>query len=261
MKNNESQVFNNGEESKSSQVLSSAGFLGKTFLYMFLGLLISAAICLGLSNLLYYTLSQGSSTVSDQTFGTYLTILIISAIGLLILSIVISVKQIKMHNILVPYILYCVFMGVLLSSLVVFVGDPNILGTALGISSIIFLTMCLFGFLYKGKLGWVFGLLIGGAISMGVLFLVNLFLFPLAFGVSSAFDAYCTIYWISEGIFFVMIMVSTFLDMYNIRRIGESGADQTNLSLYCALNLYSDFIMLFIRVLYFLILAGGRKND
>jgi len=261
MKDNESQVFSNGEDSKANNFLSSTGFLGKTFLYLFLGLLISAVICLGLSNFLYYTLSNGSQEVTTETFTTYMFLLVISGLGLLILSIIISVKRVKMHNILIPYILYCILMGVFLSSIVVFIGNPNILGTALGISSIIFLTMCLFGFLYKGRLGWVFGLLIGGAISMGVLFLVNLFLFPLAFNVSSAFDAYCTVYWISEGIFFLMIMISTFLDMYNIRRISESGVDQNNLSLYCALNLYSDFVMLFIRVLYFLILAGGRKND
>jgi len=259
-----SQVFNSGneKEEKSFEFLHSASFLGKVFLYMFLGILVSALICLGVSNLLYYTLSNGNvQNISDETFFTYIGILVVSGIALLILSVVISFRRYKMHNILIPYILYCVFMGILLSSLVVFIGNPNLLGIALGITSVIFLTMCLFGFLYKGRLGWVFGLLIGGAISLALLFVVNLFLFPLAFGVQSAFDAYCTIYWISEGIFFIMIMISTFIDMYNIRRISESGGDQTNLALYCALNLYSDFVMLFIRVVYFLLRATGRRNN
>lgn len=259
----QSQVFNNGNENeKGQQFLNSAGFLGKVFFYLFIGLLISAAICLGMSYALFYAFGKVTTdTAVESVLMTYFGIMIVCGIGLLILTIIISLRRFKMHNIIVPYILYCVFMGGLLSGFLLFVGNPYIIGSALAITSVLFLTMCIFGFLYKGKLGWVFGLLLGGAVSMGLLFLVNMFLFPIAFGVESAFDAYCTIYWIMEAIFFLMIMVSTALDMYNIRKISESGSDQTNLALYCALNLYSDFIMIFIRVVYFLILVSGKRDN
>jgi|SRR5574344_290797 len=74
-------------------------------------------------------------------------------------------------------------------------------------------------------------------------------------------DISLTIYWIIEGIFVVLIIISTFLDMYNIKKIASYGSSDNNIALYCALNLYGDFIILFIRVLYFVMLAGGRNKD
>ena len=49
--------------------------------------------------------------------------------------------------------------------------------------------------------------------------------------------------------------------MYRIRKIAEGGSGSNNLALYCALNLYSDFIVIFLRVLYFVLIAskGNRK--
>lgn len=251
-----SQVFNNGSDSNNA-VLESGAFIAKVFLYMFLGLLISALVCIGLSVLLVNAIGVG-----DETFlGTYLTIMIISALGLLITSFVISVKRIRMKNILVPYILYVVFMGALLSSFVFYIENPYIIGISLAITSLIFLTTCFSAVIFKGRLGWLYGLLFGGFLTMGVLCLVNLILFPWAFSVKSAFDASMTIYWIIEGIFVVMIIISTFIDMYNIKKIASYGGDNSNLAIYYAMNLYSDFVMIFIRVLYFVIIAFGGKGS
>jgi len=256
-----SQVFNNGDDKQGSTFVQSAGFIGKVFLYMFFGLLISAVSCLGASYALFYGLSNGSTEIMESQMMTYLIILMVSGVLLLILSLFISFRRMSMKNITVPYILYALLMGIMLSGLVVFVGDPNLLAMTLGITSLMFLIMCLFGYLYKGKGTWVVGMMVGGLVSIGVLFVVNLFLFPFAFHVESAFDAYCTIYWIIEAIYIVIILISTAIDMWNIRKISQSGAGSNNVAMYCALNLYSDFIILFIRILYFVILAGGNRKD
>jgi len=258
----ESQVFNNGKDNNSySDYSSRVGFFGRVFLYLFLGLLLSAGVCLLLSNLLYRVLSSGSSEVMVSQFGVYMTILIVSGVALIITSIVISFKQMRSKNILIPYIIYSLLMGITLSGLVVFIGDPNIIGSALGVTSLLFLVMCICGFLFKGRIGWIVGMLVGLCVTGGILCLVNIFLFPFAFGVESAFDAYCTIYWISEGVFLLIILISTFLDMWRINQISKQGAGSSNIELYCALNLYSDFIMIFVRVLYFIAISGILKRD
>ena len=254
----DSQVFNDPNSvNKNTDVTSSVGFIAKVFLYMFIGLLISAATCLGCSYLLDYALGTGDANMMMA----YLIILVVSLIAMLITSFVITIKRIRMKNIVVPYVFYTVLMGIMLSSLIYWVEDPNVVAISLGITSLIFGVTCLFAAIFKGKLAWVWGLLIGGLVSMGLLSLVNLFLFPWAFSVESAFDASMTIYWIIEGIFVVLIIISTFLDMYNIKKIASYGSSDNNIALYCALNLYSDFIILFIRVLYFVMLAGGRNKD
>ena len=252
-----SQVFNNGSSSNNS-ILESGAFIAKVFLYMFLGLLISALVCVGLSVLFVNAIGVG-----DQTFlGTYITIMSISGIGLLITSFVISFRRIEMKNILVPYILFVIFMGALLSSFVFYIRNPYIIGISLAITSLIFLVTCLSALIFKGNLGWLYGLLFGGLSTMGILCLVNLFLFPWAFSVPSAFDASMTIYWVIEGIFIVMIIISTFIDMHNIKKIASYGGANSNLAMYYAMNLYSDFVMIFIRVLYFVILLfSGRDRS
>ena len=252
-----SQVFNNGSSSNNA-ILESGAFIAKVFLYMFLGLLISALVCVGLSVLFVNAVGVG-----DQAFlGTYITIMSISGLGLLITSFVISIKRIEMKNILVPYIVFVIFMGALLSSFVFYVKNPYILGISLAITSLIFLATCLSALIFKGNLGWLYGLLFGGLTTMGILCLVNLFLFPWAFSVKSAFDASMTVYWVIEAIFVVLIIVSTFIDMYNIKKIAAYGGGNSNLAIYYAMNLYSDFVMIFIRVLYFIILAfSGRDRS
>lgn len=250
-----SQVFNN--DSGSNSFLESGAFIAKVFLYMFLGLLVSALVCVGLSSLFYYQVGVG-----DQSFyGTYMTVMIVSGLGLLITSFVISFRRIEMKNIIVPYILFVVFMGALLSSFVFFVRDPYIVGITLAITSLIFLITCISAAIFKGRLGWLYGLLFGGLMTMGILCLVNLFLFPWAFHVQSAFEASMTVYWVIEGIFLVMIIISTFIDMYNIKKIASYGGTNSTLAIYYAMNLYCDFVMIFIRILYFVILLFGGRRD
>ena len=254
----DSQVFNDPNSvNKNTDVTSSVGFIAKVFLYMFVGLLISAAVCIAFSYLLSYAIGTGDANMMM----TYLIILVVSLIALLITSFVITIKRIRMKNIVVPYVFYTVLMGIMLSSLIYWVGDPNVIGISLGITSLIFGITCLCAAIFKGKLAWVWGLLVGGIVSMGILSLVNLFLFPWAFSVESAFDASMTIYWIIEGIFIVVIIISTFLDMYNIKKIASYGSNDSNLALYCALNLYGDFIIIFVRILYIVMLAGGKSKD
>ena len=251
--NQESQVFNN--ENSKDKYIESGAFIAKVFLYMFLGLLVSALVCVGLS-----TIFSKLMGTSENFLPIYMIVMIVSGLGLLITSFVISFKRIQMKNILIPYLLYVTFSGALLSSFVYFVENPYIIGISLAITSLIFLTTCLSAVIFKGRIGALFGILFGGFITIAILFVVNLFLLPWAFNVQSAFDASMTICWVIEGIFVVMIIISTFVDMYNIKKIASSAGNNSNLAIYYSMNLYCDFIMIFIRVLYFVILILGGKD-
>lgn len=250
-----SQVFNNNDNNNT--LIESGSFIAKVFLYMFVGLLISALVCVSMSAFLTNIIGTGN----ENAFTIYMVILGVSFFGLIITSFVVSIKRIFMKSILVPYVLYVVFVGVLLSSLVYFVGNPYIIGISLAITSLIFLTVCFSALIFKGRVGWLYGLLFGGFLVMGILSLVNLFLFPWAFNVKSAFDASMTIYWIIEGVFVLMILITTFLDMYNIKKIASYGGANSNIALYYSLNLYADFITIFIRVLYYFLIAFGRAKN
>jgi FtsH-binding integral membrane protein len=39
----------------------------------------------------------------------------------------------------------------------------------------------------------------------------------------------------------------------------EKGGANQNLALYCAFNMYSDFIVIFVRILYILLIAKNRN--
>ncbi|MFA6755855.1 MAG: Bax inhibitor-1 family protein [Bacilli bacterium] len=237
-------------------------FTVSVLLYMALALLITGAIGFGLGYFLNQLLNgaTGDEQLTNNLFITYLIMLIVSGIGILVITIIMSFMTFKKKNVLVPYIIYAVFMGILFSSLVGFLDGSYLLSATFVVSAILFLVMCLFGYIFKGKIGWILGILIGACVVCGILCLVNLFLFPWALGVESAFDASCTIYWIIELVMLGVMLISTFVDMYRIRKIAESGEGSKNVAIYCALNLYTDFIAIFVRVLYIFMLIS-KKND
>ena len=57
----------------------------------------------------------------------------------------------------------------------------------------------------------------------------------------------------------VVLLIVVAADAYNIKNIIRRGQMNDNLALYCAFTMYSDFIVIFIRVLY--VLALTKSND
>ena len=57
----------------------------------------------------------------------------------------------------------------------------------------------------------------------------------------------------------VVLLIVVAADAYNIKNIIRRGQMNDNLALYCAFTMYSDFIVIFIRVLY--VLALSKSND
>lgn len=234
-------------------------FLSKVFGMMFICLLITTVIAAGFGYgfqaLLNYTAVDG---VYNQDMILFLMIVLgVSAVGLIVMSFVLPIVFIRgRHNIIVPLMIYVSLMGILLSSFT-FLFEPIILVESFGITAIIFGTMGLIGYLSKGKMTGIGFILLGLLIGAGLISLINWSMILIK-GIS---ETNIMLSWIVSLAIFAFLMLITMYDVYRIRRIAESGASQgNNLIYYCAFILYSDFIALLIRVIYFLALIVGRRK-
>ena len=237
--------------------------IGRVYGRMFFNLIITAIIAVGMG-LLFNLWIFGTLSISDNLGNiesinetgviTLFILMIVSGISLLVMSFVVHLRAFKDKSLTVPSFIYCVLMGILLSSLVMFVPWP-ILGITFAITSGIYGIMFLISYLSKGSLNSLgiigIGLFIGAAILslIGWIFMLTGFL-----------GAYIHLYWIISLLSFAAIMFITIWDMWRIKKIAEEGTMSDNLVLYCAFILYVDFIYLFMRVLRIVLYFVSRRN-
>lgn len=217
-----------------------AKLMGMIFLYALVALLISGIVAVGISLLFTYFLPINE----EANALIYYVIIGVSAFALIgmMIWIQIGVFRNKTKHIVIPFIIYACLMGFFLSSFTLFI-DFYTIAIAFGITCLCFLAMFLVGYFSKANLnylGIVIGFLFMGAfLLMGINFLMMFF----------APVAWTYLDWIVTFVFFVAIMLITAVDVFNIRRLIDSGMMTQNLALYCAFNIYVDFIYIFIRVL------------
>lgn len=232
--------------------------IAKVYGYMFIGLLITAAIAIGLGLYFGNVLLANASTemearIQETNAIILLVVLGVSAIALLVLSIVVPIVAIRgKHSVLVPGILYCAFMGVMLSTFVIFI-DWKILGLTFFITSLVFGLMSLIALLSKSRLNGLGIAAIGLFLGAGLISLTMWILMLMGFDVTP-------LYWIVSLATFAGTMLITIWDMARIKQIAEDGAMTRNTSLYCAFILYVDFIRIFLRLLRYILIIFGRKR-
>ena len=98
-----------------------------------------------------------------------------------------------------------------------------------------------------------------GVFSMVVL--LTAIVAPLTFFFYFSSSAYLIYDLIMSVVILVMVLVVSAIDSYNIKKILEAGQGGTNIELYCAFSMYSDFIAIFVRVLYLLLILGSRRSN
>lgn len=242
------------EKADTSTVLS----IAKVFGYMFIGLMITAVIALGLGYLFQYIFLKDAPTelelrVQSDAAIILLVALGISFIGIVVLSFVVPIVALKgKHSVLVPAIIYTILMGIMLSTLTIFI-DWLILGVTFGLTSLVFGLMALIALLSKSRLNGLAIAAIGLFIGAGLISLVMWILMLVGVNVTP-------IYWIVSLAVFAAVMLITIWDMARIKKIAEQGAMTKNISLYCAFILYNDFINIFLRILRYVIIIFGNKR-
>ena len=237
---------------------SKGAFLTKVYGWMFICLLVTTVVAAGLG---YGSMFLLNSVANDaEAFSNLVSVmivaLIVSVIALLVMSFVVPITFIRgTHNIIVPLMIYVVLMGVLLSTFT-WLFEPIILVEAFGITSLIFGIMALLGHLSKGKLAGIGVIMLGLIIGAGILSIVN-FLMILIGGIS---QENVTISWIVSLAIFAFLMFMTMWDVARINQIAAKGdTGNNNLVHYCAYILYSDFIALLVRVIYYLAIFTRRR--
>lgn len=222
---------------------SSSLDIARVFLYMFCGLLITFVVAVAGG----YLLARNGSN------NAVIAVSVVGAIVMLIDVIFINVSSIRGKNILVPGIIYAISVGLTFTALVLAL-PWQLLGMAFGITCLTFLIMSLIAFISKGNLSPLLtvalGLMSGAAILALICWIFILFNPSLA----------TPLVWVVSFAVFGFCLLITIYDLWNIKKIAEAGAMNNNLALYCAFSIYVDFINLFLRILYYLIIIFGRSN-
>lgn len=181
----------------------------------------------------------------------------ISFVGILVLSFVIPIRAARSGKSLwVPYILYSVFMGVILTAILL-AGIPFwMIGEAFGITCLAFGAMFAIGWFTKKDLSilayiamvLLFGVLLAAIVGL-IVFLVR---------GSTANERFWFDILINAAII-VVVMLVTAVDTWRIKKIIANAGESENIYLYGAYVMYTDFITLLIRIL--LILARTQSRN
>ena len=209
---------------------------GKTFFWMFLGLLGSAIIA-------WYTYSSGLFV--DIILGGYFNVLLILE---LVAVFVFSLLFRKLSPVLVGilYFVYAMLNGVTLATIFVVFELSSIVYLFI-VSALIFGALGLIGYKTNKDLSsW--GTYINVFLIAGILLsIINLFILK-----SSTFDL------ILDWLILALFCGITIYDINKIKALqAEPNIDQEKIHIYCAMQLYLDFINIFLRILS---IFGKRKN-
>ncbi len=249
------------ETTQSKAVKESSGVslnLSKVFLWMVLGLGITGVVSFFLPDLLI-AMSKSFGWTEDTLGKVYIGLIIGSAVLMLPSAILMGLKAWRPKSIwmTIGFIVYALAMGVLLSSVFLVVLSVSSSSTdfmqTVGVSFLItagaFLLMALFGMITKKSL------------SILVPFILALLVGTLAISLVNIFMKLEWIYWLTDFIIFGVVLVITAIDVNRVKKIAENGgfSSENNLAIYCAYTLYVDFINIFLRVLYYVMVAKSRK--
>lgn len=234
------QVYSNtSNKVRPSEVTVQSGskFIGATFLYMAIALLITFAVVGGLGALLRYALVKESA--EDLT--TFLYFFIGALILYIPVMIWVHIAACRQGKTVGPaFFVYSIVMGVLISPIALY--DLWVLIISFGSTCLAFASMALIAWTTKKNLSSLavvgLGLLVGGMI----LALVNVLL-------SFFWSGFSFIYPLISVIFFVAIILLTIVDLKRVKDIASSGIATKNMAMLCALNLYVDFVYIFLRIL------------
>lgn len=225
-------------------VNTSSKFLSKVFLYMFIALAITAATSAVIGAIFSsaFPVNYGDAFDVDKA-KAYIGLLISAVFAYIILLIWFQISVMRHHGRpLVPFILYSVTMGILISSFTMFI-PFYLIAISFGLTCLTFGLLFVIGWFSKRNLSFL------GMIAMGIFFgSILILLFNLIWSLLFP-ETFETIYWIvSYAIFFAMLLI-TIADVNRIKQISQSGEQDNKLAILCAFNLYVDFIYIFIRIL------------
>ncbi len=218
-----------------NEIMTENKLLGKTFFWMFLGILGSAIVA-------WYTYSSGLFLQLAMK-GTFGIVLIIELVVVLLFKYLF--KKLPPVVVGILYFIYSMVNGITLSA-IFYLYELNSIIYLFGISALIFAALAFIGYKTEANLtSWrpyITVFLIAGI----VMSLVNIFL------KNSMFDL------IIDWFILALFCGVTIYDLNKVKMLeSEIEAGDEKIHIYCAMQLYLDFVNIFIRILS---IFGKRKN-
>lgn len=210
--------------------------LSKTFGWMFIGLLVTF--------LTGYVIASNPNMLFNVMSSTGIIVIVLLELALVIF---LSARITKMKPITakISFLLYSFVSGLTFSSIFIIYEVSSILFVFL-ITSIIFAVFAVIGAVTKLDLTKIGTYLLMALFGVILCTIVNIFLN------SASFDLFLSI---------VVVLIFIGLTAYDVQRISKMGSlnmlPEDNLAIYGALELYLDFINLFLRLLQLF----GRSSD
>ena len=221
----------------SVEISTKNSFLRKVFMQMFLGLLITGGVS-------WYVV-QSQPLISFVA--NYMTFIIVAEL-LLVLGLNFGINKISSGIAKLLFVAYSAMNGLVLS-VVMLIYSPYSILYILGVTSLIFIGMTIYGLKTKEDLSSYDGFFKGGLITLVIVSLLNLFL---KISILGWFISVCA------------VVLFTALIAYDINRIVKifqdnnlTEEDYNKFSTIGALMLYLDFVNLFLNLLR---LFGKRNN-
>ena len=245
------QVYGNTNRVRPSEVSVESGskFIGATFLYMTIALLITFSIVGGLGALFKFALFNEN----EDYLQTFLYIFFAALVLYIPVMIWVHIAARRNGRTVGPaFFTYSILMGVLIAPICIVFDFWTIL-IALGTTVLAFAVMAIIAWTSKRDLSIL--AIIGFGLMMGAL-LLSLFNFVL----SIFLPTYNLLYAVVSGLFFIAILLITVFDLNNVKRIAMDGGATRNVAFLCALNLYVDFIYIFIRMLRLIAMIFGNRR-
>lgn len=232
-----------------SKFSSAAINLTKIFAYMFF-----AVLGTGVFSVLFAWLFAMAFTSNNEAL-VYVIYAgaIVASIGTFVCAILAGAfhfsksGSVKSRAVAIPFALYSIFIAYLFGFIVLAV-PMEVLAISFGVTALVFGVLALIGLLSKGNMNvllWIsMGLFFGISCMIGLNFLM-MWIFP---------EISVMLLWVITFAIFAAIMFSTIWDVWNIKQIAQYYENTPNVTLYCAFRLYCDFIALFLRILYFVMI-------
>lgn len=215
-------------------------FIAKVFGWMFAGLAVTSGVAYyvaGNIDFLYFIYSN-PFVLYGLLIGELILVSVLSA----------RITRLRYGTAVTMFLIYAALNGLTLSSLLIIYTQESVAG-AFAITAVTFGVMSLYGYVTKADLTRTGSILFMGLIGILVLSLVNLFL------------ASSGMAWFISLLSLFVFLGLTAYDMQKLKAyyFGTQGSAElrSNLGIIGALNLYLDFVNLFLTMLRFF---GRRKN-
>jgi hypothetical protein len=209
--------------------------ISKTFLWMFIGLLITFVTGYGISN-------NETMILNIYKNSTYIILSIVELLLVIFLSA--RVRKMNKNTARILFMLYSFISGLTFSSIFIYYKISSIIYLFL-VASIVFLIFGLIGYFTNLDLTKLGTFLLMALTAIIICYIVNIFVG------NEVFD-------LTISVISILVFIGfTAYDVQNIKKLALEGIADDNIAIVGALNLYLDYINIFLHLLS---IFGDSKN-